>query len=195
MIVLIGAVVAAVTAVNVAEVFLVRGVLHSSAAVFGLLSALWLGSMMIGAWLVTRRTGTDGSVGVTLLIMLASTSLVVACCAVVPSVGWLVPLFLIGGATNGGENVAVNVLLARRVAEDVRGRAYAFYGAVTNGASVIGYLLGGAALTVLPVRVTVALAGGLALAIAAALTPVVLRAIATEPPQWSEVAAAEPRAG
>jgi MFS family permease len=180
MIVLLGAVVAAVSAVNVAEVFLVRDVLHASTTVFGLLSATWLGAMMIGAWLVARRGGSDAYFAIMLLTMLASTSLVVLLCAMVPAAGWLVPLFVIGGATNGGENVTANVLLARRVAPEARGRTYALYGAVTNGATVIGYLLGGAALTVLPVRLTIALAGGVALAVAAAFTVPVLRAIAAE---------------
>jgi MFS family permease len=180
MIVLVGAVVAAVSAVNVAEVFLVRGELRASATVFGLLSATWLGAMMIGAWLLTRRGGSDTYFAVVLLTMLASTSLVVLLCAMVPAVGWLVPLFVIGGATNGGENVAANVLLAHRVAPDVRGRAYALYGAVTNGATVIGYLLGGALLAVLPVRPTIALAGGAALAVAAAFTVPVLRTVAAD---------------
>lgn len=176
--VLIGAVIAAVSAVNVGEVFLVRGELHSSATVYGLLSATWLGAMLIGAWLVTRRDLDDGTLGIALLVLLATSCLVVVGCAVVPAVGWLVPLFVIGGAGNGGENVAANVLIARRAHPDVRGRAYALYGAVTNGATVIGFVLGGAVLTVLPVRLTLAAAGGLALVIAAALAVPMLRAAA-----------------
>lgn len=177
---LLGAVVAAVSAVNVGEVFLVRGELHSSATVYGLLSATWLGSMMVGAWLLTRRRSDDAALGTALLILLAFTSLIVVGCAVVPTAGWLVPLFVLGGASNGGENVAANVLIARRVHADLRGRAYAVYGAVTNGATIIGFVLGGAVLSVLPVRVTIAGAGGLALVIAAVLAVPMLRAVVRE---------------
>lgn len=180
MIVLLGAMIAAVSAVNVGEVFLVRDVLGSTATVYGLLGALWLGSMMLGSWLTASRAFGDRGLAIALLVMISTTGLVVAACAVVPSVGWLVPLFVIGGATNGGENVAANVLISRRVAAGLRGRAFALFGAVTNGANVLGFLAGGALLTVLPVRVVIAGAGGLAIVVTACLAGPLARAAIAE---------------
>ncbi|HEV2781805.1 MAG TPA: MFS transporter [Actinophytocola sp.] len=183
MTVLIGAVIAVVAGVNVGEVFLVRGELHASATAFGLLSALWLASMMIGSWLTAGRRLSDGRLGIALLITITACCAVVAACAVVPAAGWLVPLFAIGGATNGGMSVAANVLLSRRVPAGARGRAFARYGAVGNAASVVGFLLGGALLAVLPVRVLFAGAGLLGVVVAAALAvPLVRAAIADRAP-------------
>jgi MFS family permease len=67
----IGAVVAAVSLVNVAEVFFVRGVLHSTATVYGLLDGVWTGATVVGAWLLARRRPTDPALGVALLVALA----------------------------------------------------------------------------------------------------------------------------
>ena len=60
--------------------------------------------------------------------------------------GLLVPLWLVGGAANGGDNVFANLLTARRVPEAMRARAYAGYGAAVQGGSMAGYLVGGALL-------------------------------------------------
>ena len=67
--------------------------------------------------------------------------------ATVPTAA-LVPLWLIGGAANGGDNVFTNVLTARRVPEALRARAYAVIGAAVQGGSMAGYLIGGALLAV-----------------------------------------------
>ena len=176
--VLIGAVVAGVCAVNVGEVFLVRGELHSSTTVFGLLTGSWTGAMMIGAWLLTRRTPDDARLGVALLGSLFLTCVVVALCAVPSSVGWLFPLFVVGGATNGAENVAASVLIARRVPTEAHGRAYARFTAVANGASVVGFVLGGVLLAVLPVRTMFVGAGVAGVLIALVMAVPMLRAVA-----------------
>src|SRR3989440_2341048 len=55
-------VVAAVSAVNVADVFFVRQTLHASPTAYGLLAAVWTGAMMVGGWLVVRRQLGDGGV-------------------------------------------------------------------------------------------------------------------------------------
>ena len=97
-----------------------------------------------------------------------------------PAVAWLAPVSLLGGAGNGGVNVAAGVLLGRRVPAAVRGQAFALFGAVANGANVAGLLLGGVLLGVLPVRVTIAAAGLGGLAATAAFALPVLRAMARE---------------
>ena len=66
---------------------------------------------------------------------------------------------MLGGLGNGGVNVAAAVLLGLRVPAAMRGRAFAVFGAVANGANVAGLLLGGVLLAVVPVRATIAPAG------------------------------------
>jgi MFS family permease len=183
MIVMAGAVIAAVSAINVADVFLVRGVLHSTTTVYGLLSAVWAGTLMIGGWLLTRRERGDASIAVAMLVALGVTCAVVFGMAAAPGVVWLVPLFVLGGTSNGVENVAAGVLLARRTPEHARGRAFARFGAVANGANALGFLLGGVLLDLLAVRATVAVAGLFGLLVTASFAVPMLRAAARE--RWT----------
>jgi MFS family permease len=180
MMVLIGAVIAAVSAINVVDVFFVRGVLHSSTTMYGLLSAVWTGTMMIGAWLLTRRTLTDSGVSWAMVVALVVTCVDVLGLAAVPSVAVLLPLFVIGGISNGVENVAAGLMISRRTPDEFRGRAYAVYGAVANGANALGFLLGGVVLGVLSVRVTIAVAGAFGLAVTMIFAVPLLRAAARD---------------
>jgi MFS family permease len=175
-IVLVGAVLAAVSLVNVAEVFFVRQDLHSTASAYGLLSTAWVGAAMAGGWLLGRRRLTDAGLGRILLGALALACLAVAVMAAVPDVGWLAPVNIIGGLGNGGLNVAAAVLLGRRAPPAARGRAFAVYSAVANGASVAGFLLGGLLLSVVSVRACIAAAGLFGLAITGVLARPLLRA-------------------
>jgi MFS family permease len=179
-IVLIGAVVAAVSLVNVAEVFFVRGVLHSTTTVYGLIDSVWTCGAVAGAWLIARRRPADPAMAVALLGALAITCLSVALIATAGNVGWLVPISVAGGLANGGLNTAANVLMGRRVPPAVRGRAFAAFYAVANAATTLGYLAGGLLLELLPVRVVIASAGLAGLAVTAAFTLPVLHATARE---------------
>ncbi|MBL6280481.1 hypothetical protein JMF97_30490 [Micromonospora fiedleri] len=67
---------------------------------------------------------------------------------VVPVALLLVPIWLIGGVCNGGNSVFNNLVLARRVPEAARGRAFAAMGAAVQGAAMVGYLIGGLLLEV-----------------------------------------------
>src|SRR5256886_2982062 len=100
--IVVAVVVAAVSAVNVAEVFFVRETLHASPTAYGLLAAAWTGSMMIGGWLVVRRQLGDGGFAVALLATLGGGCAAVLAAAAVPGVGWLAPLWIVGGLCNGG---------------------------------------------------------------------------------------------
>jgi MFS family permease len=156
MIVLLGAVIAAVSTVNVADVFFVRGVLHSSTTMYGVISAVWTGSAILGAWFLTRRQISDAGLARTMVgaLVLTCAAILLACAA--RSVAPLVPLFVLGGASNGAENVAATVVLSRRTPAEVRGWVFAVYGAVANGAQAVGLLAGGVLLDVLPVRLAIA---------------------------------------
>jgi MFS family permease len=179
-VVLVGAVVAAASLVNVAEVFFIRDTLHSTASAYGLMESVWVSASVAGGWWVAHRRPSEAGVARLLLGPLALTCLGVALMATVPAVGWLAPVSVLGGLGNGGVNVAAAVLLGRRVPAAMRGRAFALFGAVANGANVAGLLLGGALLAVVPVRAAIAAAGLGGLAATAAFALPVLRAIARE---------------
>jgi MFS family permease len=174
--VLVGAILAAVSLVNVVEVFFIRQDLHSTATVFGLLSATWIGATIVGGQLLGRRRPGDAGLAVTLLGALALACAAVAVMAAAPDAGWLVPIDIIGGLGNGGLNVATGVLLGRRVPAAVRGQAFAVFGALVNAASMTGYLLGGLLLAVVPVRACIAAAGLFGLAMTAGFALPLLRA-------------------
>lgn len=174
--------VGALSAINVADVFFVRETLHASETAYGLLMATWTGAMMIGSWVIARQLSTraDGAVATGLLLLLVGTSTVLLVAATAQHVIWLIPLWIIGGLINGGENVGANVMIARRVPAAVRGRAIGAFVGVINGANVVGYLLGGALLTVLSPRLILAGSGVAALTAVALCTPPVRRAIRRE---------------
>jgi MFS family permease len=180
MVLLVGAVIAVVSAVNVIDVFFVRQTLHTSASGYGVISTVWLAIMPTGAWLLTRRRLADSGLTVAMIGMLASTCLVVLLASSVPAFGWLIPLWAVGGLTNGGENVAAAVLLGRRVPAACRGRAFATFGAVANGANSAGFLLAGVLLGALPVRPTLAGVGLVGLLVTAGFAVPMLRAAARD---------------
>jgi MFS family permease len=183
MTIMVAAVVASVSAVNVADVFFVRGTLGGSPTGYGLIGAVWTGAMLAGAWLVARKPLKDGGLSVALLVSLGGACAAVLLASTVPAIGWMVPLWALGGAGNGGVNVAAAVLLARRVPAPVRGRASAVFGAVANGANGTGYLIGGVLLSVVSPRMLLGLAGGVGLAVALAFAVPLVRAAAHDRPQ------------
>ncbi len=180
LIVVTGAVIAVVSAANVIDVFFVRGELHATATGYGVISAVWMASMMGGGWLLARAKVGDLGTATALLGVLGVMCAVFAVFAVVPSVAWLVPFMAVGGVLNGGLNACLGVLLGSRVPAAVRGRAYAHFGAVANGANAAGYVLGGVLLGLLPVRPALALIGVAGVLMTAVFAGPTLRAIARE---------------
>ncbi|MFC7549123.1 MFS transporter [Plantactinospora sp. GCM10030261] len=167
----IAAVVAAVGAINVVQIFFVRETLGASATMYGFVTASWMAGSLVGVWTLgqlARRWSDDGVLALAALIMLGGCSLMVLATAAVPAAVLIVPLSLAGGACNGGVNVMTIVLTTRRAPEPVRGRAFAMLNASGQGAAMIGYLLGGVLLAVLAPRPSVALCGAAGLVVAAA---------------------------
>ncbi|RQX44673.1 MFS transporter, partial [Micromonospora chalcea] len=116
----VAAVIGAVGAVNVIEVFFIRETLGSSATVYGLVTSSWTLGIVLGAWLfarIARRLADDGALLGAGLVLLGGCCLAVLVSAAVPSAWLLVPIWLLGGVGNGGDNVFNNLLLARRVPE------------------------------------------------------------------------------
>lgn len=140
---MVGLVVAAVSLVNVAEIFFVRDVLHASTTMYGVVMASWTGAMVIGSWLVARRVTDDSGYALLLTGMLAANCAVIGLGGLVPGIGWLLALWVIGGIGNGAINSLAGVLISRRTPAAVRGRAFARFGAVASAANMIGFLLGG----------------------------------------------------
>ncbi|RAN98472.1 MFS transporter [Micromonospora noduli] len=180
MVVSTAVVIAAIGGINVIEVFFIRETLGGSATTYGLVSAAWMAGMLPGTWLavrLARRLDDDAGLVRGVLATLAVCSLMVLLASTVPAAGVLVPLWLVGGAANGGENVFANLLTARRVPEAMRARAYASYGAAVQGGSMAGFLIGGALLAVVPPRPLIAGAGVVGLLVVLVFVPFVTRAV------------------
>jgi hypothetical protein len=150
------------TAVNVAEVFFLRDVVRTSAAVYGFVTCAWAVGMLAGARFAGRlqappaalhavATGGIG-LGAALLLAMAVPN------PVVNAVAWL-----IGGAANAYQNVSLQYLVAVRLAEGVRGRAFAFVGSVVNLATLVGITLGAPLTSLVGPRGAVGAAGAGAL--------------------------------
>jgi MFS family permease len=164
-------------------VFFIRDTLRSSTTNFGLISACWTGGVLVGAWLLARpaaRARGDGNLVRGVLLMLG------ACCAVLPisatvgAVGWLFPLWIIGGVFNGGLNTFSAVVMGGRVPEHARGRAFAALNGAVQGAAMFGYLAGGLLVGHVPTRPLVAGLGIGGMLVVAVLSPSVARAARRE---------------
>ncbi|MFU8851737.1 MFS transporter [Micromonospora sp. SL1-18] len=179
----LAAVVAAVGAINVVEVFFIRETLHSSTTVYGLVTGSWTLGIVVGGWIfaqVARRLTDDGALLGAGLALLGGCCLAVLASAAVPSAWLLVPIWLAGGVGNGGDNVFNNLLLARRVPEAARGRAFAVFGAAVQGAGMAGYLAGGLLLAVAEPRPLFVGCGVVGLLVVAAVAAPVRRAVRAE---------------
>jgi MFS family permease len=174
LVVSITAVVAAVGAVNVVEVFFVRTTLHASTTAYGLITASWTAGMLVGAWLLARRVAKardDAGLVRGVLLMLGVCCVTVATSASVAAAGWLFPLWILGGIFNGGMNTFSAVVMGTRVPEAMRGRAFATLNASVQGAAMFGYLAGGALIGHVPIRPLVASLGVAGMLVVAVLTP------------------------
>jgi MFS family permease len=136
------ATIAALSGVNVFAVFLIRETLGASATVYGLVEASWTAGMLIGTVLVARVPRHRMTVRWVLATLAASGALVAAAAAA-PSAGWLIPIWTLGGITNGVANVMLMVLVASRAPAAALGRAYATMGSAIQAAQMIGLLAAG----------------------------------------------------
>ncbi len=145
-IVAVAAVVGTVAAINVIDVFFIRETLHASPTAYGLINASWAAGMLIGAILSSRTgryAGNPTRLVQGVLVLLAGACAVVTVSAAARSMLPLLPLWLVGGACNGGLNVFITIVIASRAPSRTRGHAYAALNAAVQGTSVAGLLLGG----------------------------------------------------
>ncbi|HEY7173308.1 MAG TPA: MFS transporter, partial [Micromonosporaceae bacterium] len=178
--VLIGAVIAAISAVDVVDVFFVRETLHSTPWMYGVVGATWLGGMVIGAVFAGRQRRDDVGTARVLLLFALATSVTIGVAGLVPHVAWLIPLWLIGGVLNAIGNVGIGVILGSRVPPEVRGHAGAIFNSIASGANATGFLLGGALLAVAAPRTLIVGCGLAGLAVTAIFAPPLVRAIRRE---------------
>jgi MFS family permease len=162
--------------VDVVLVYLVRDTLHAGGVWYGVAEAAWMAGMVAGA-LGAGRVGTEhGQVRATIAgAALACAG--VAGFAVAPSVGFLLPLSVLGGVGNGYAGTCLSTLLMTRTPDSARGRVSATTSAIFGGAQGASLLLGGAVAVVLSPRAIYAVGGLLGLT-AAAIVAVALGATA-----------------
>ncbi|GAA4596101.1 MFS transporter [Actinoplanes octamycinicus] len=182
MTVAIAATVAGVGMINVIEVFFIRDTLGASATVYGLVAASWTVGMVLFTPFFGRVPRHRLTIRVVLVLLAGSCAAVLAA-ATATSAGWLVPLWIFGGACNGGLNVCLAVIVADRVPSEVHGRAFAAVTAVVQGAGLLGYLLAGPLVEQFDARVLVAGAGAAGLLAAFACWPLVRREPRDDPSQ------------
>ena len=196
MVAAVAAVVGGVGAINVVEVFFVRETLGASATMYGLVTGAWTAGCLVGSVLFGRlgRGLTEPARLVRgLLVQLAACCGAVLVAASVRSAAPLIGLWLIGGAFNGALNVSTTVVIALRVPERARGRAFAVFGSAVQGAGMAGLLLGGVLLDRFDPRLLIAGAGVAGLVAVAACVPSVRAAVRRE--RLAEESPTRPAAG
>jgi MFS family permease len=178
----ISVVVAAISAVDVVAVFFVRGTLDASAQTYGMLMAVWPIGMIAGAWVMAKLAEkvSDSRLTGWLFVTLGITAGGVVLLAGVNGPLLMAPIWLIGGALNGADNVLITTLVARRAPVAGRGHVAAVMQAAVQGALLAGYIGAGVALTTdTSPRLIIFCCGILAVATVAVVTPWVRTAIRT----------------
>ena len=155
-------VVGAVAAANVIEVFLVKDTLGASSSAYGVITSMWTVGMIAGSWITARlirRAADDSAIVIGAFASLAVTCLIIVAGSQAPAIAWIIPLWLLGGALNGAENVQVFTVFGRRTPAHARGRLSARLNAAVQGAALLGYAGGGLLLQWWSPRTVLAIAG------------------------------------
>lgn len=171
-------IIGSLSAVNVVSVFFIRGTLHSTATMYGVVDAMWTAGVLGGAWLIARLIrphSGDASLVRWMFLALGLLSTMILLVGTAQAVLWLVPLYLAGGGFNGVMNVILGTMMGRRVPADARGRAAAAMTSRINGGALVGFVLGGLLLEVVTPRWMILGAGMLGVLVVLAVTPMVLR--------------------
>jgi MFS family permease len=149
---------------NVVEVFLVRGALGASIAMFGILGALLGAGIVAGSLLAGReRPAETRALRAVVVAVILAAAIVVA--GLAPTLWVFAAAWLVLGVANGVVNTDVSTLVLSRTPESVRGRVLASVNALVRGSSLGAMVLGGAAGTWLGPRTTFVAAGALSMAV------------------------------
>jgi len=132
---------------------------------YGILMALWTAGMAAGALGLARHV-PRGYLAFGALAAVAIQGAGIAA----PSLWVLAPLaaagYLVGGLAHGIKNVLVRTLIHERAPHHLRGRAYAAYNGLRNGAEIVALTCGGVLIATAGARWTLLLAGGLPVLVA-----------------------------
>ncbi len=130
--------------VNVADVFFVFDVLRAGGLTYGLIATAWGAGMVAGAHLA-GRLDTDRELALGLFTCGIAMGAVLLAPAVMPTVAVTLVAWLIGGACNAVQTVAIQGLVRSRVPDGLRGRAFAAMNAFLVTANVVGTFAAGPA--------------------------------------------------
>jgi MFS family permease len=156
---------------NVAEPTFLSRTLHSGAAGFGVMMAVWGGGMALGSLIATRRRAEHGPYRPYVLGMgLVAAGFLGA--AASPALLPALVAFTVNGVGNGIVVVSERFLVRDLAGEGREGRAFGALESVTAWAFAASLVLAGALITIVGARTTIAIAGAATLAVTgiAALT-------------------------
>jgi len=153
----LAAVILLVGGANVAEVFFAKDVLHAGDWGYGVVAAAWTLGMAMGA-LVTGKKAPERRLAILLLLGMVVVGVSTLLPPLLPSLALTIGAWLVGGIANGTGNVALRSLVLHRVPENVRGRVLAAISGLFTAAQIVAMGLGGALVTGVGPRRTLAIA-------------------------------------
>lgn len=146
------------TASATAEVFFATEVLGAGELGYGALMTAWTVGMVVGAVAVARHVPPALLVPAALvLVALQGVGLALPTLWLV--LGFGMGAFLVGGIAHATKNVVVRTLIHERVPDALRGRAFAAYSGLRNGAELFALAGGGLLVSTLGARWTLFVAG------------------------------------
>jgi MFS family permease len=162
------------TVINVAEVFFITVTLRGSAVVLGLMQAMWMVGLLVGARLAALISTTRGA-AMMLACAVCVMGLAFALPSAFPMIAMLAVGYFIGGICNAIQNVSQSALIRARTPQEMRGRAFAGSGTAINASNTVGSVLGGLLIGFTGARGCFALAAGLCVVVGLILLAVNLR--------------------
>jgi MFS family permease len=155
---MVGFMVVFAAADNVAEVFFAKDVLGAGDTGYGVLITTWTIGMVIGSTVAGRflRPSHLAPAVVVLPIVGGGAVVLAAAAAIYPLA---VAMFLVGGFANGVELVGMRSLLHQRVPDRLRGRAFAAYYGMVQGAQILAMGASGGLVELAGPRMTMVIAG------------------------------------
>jgi len=153
------------TATPAAALFFAQDDLGTGASGYGVLMAVWGAGMALGALKVARRFRL-GAMACGAVAAVAAQGLGIAVPALWPAVWLALAGYGFGGVAHGTKNVLARTLIHERAPERLRGRAFAAFNGLRNGAELVALTLGGVAIGALGARWTLLYAGGVPVIVA-----------------------------
>lgn len=131
----------AISMVNVAMVFMVRGPMHSGAGVLGVVTAAWGAGSVLGAIGISRFALTRPELSVTVGAMVVGVALWAWGTWPLITIGLVAAV--LGGIGGAMHNIALRSAVQMYTPPSLHGRAHAAAGAVINSFFLIGFALSG----------------------------------------------------